>query len=67
MLETDELLKPEEDDSTKLSLKTLILKEEMRFATNLVMGLSPRSVLWRFLGHGVLLVINDSLECHSLY
>jgi len=60
MLETDELLRPEEDDSTKLSLKTLILEGEMRFATNLVMGLSPRSVFWRFLGHWVLLVINDS-------
>jgi hypothetical protein len=67
MLETDELLRPEEDESTKLSPKTLILEGEMRFATNLVTGLSPRSVFWRFLGHGVLLVINDSLECHSLY
>jgi hypothetical protein len=67
MLETDELLRPEEDESTKWRLKTLILEEEMRFATNLVMGLSLRSVFWRFLGHGVLLVINDSLECLSLY
>jgi hypothetical protein len=60
MLETDELLRPEEDESTKFSFKTLILEGEMRFASNLVMVLSPRSVFWRFLGHGVLLVINDS-------
>ena len=60
MLETDELLRPEEEESTKFSLKTMILEGEMRFASNLVMVLSPRSVFWRFLGHWVFLVINDS-------
>ena len=62
MLETDELLRPEEEGSRKWRLKSLILEGEMSSATNLGRRFGPRSVFWRSLGHGVLLCINDSLQ-----
>ncbi len=67
MLETDELLIPEEEGSRKWRLKSLILEGEMSSATNLGRRFGPRSVFWRSLGHGVLLCINDSLQCLSFY
>jgi hypothetical protein len=45
VLETDELLRPEETGSRKWRLKVLILEGEMSFATNFVRRFGPSLAL----------------------